>query len=463
VKASLALFFMTCLFGCGSFNPFTDGGSGGGSGSTGGGSGSTGGGSGSTGGGSGSTGGSSGSSGGGSGQMCGLSPYVAPAPVANTCAGTPGLGAPVKIAGPGGFSSSGGTGIATGDFDNDGKVDFATTENNQLLLNFGNGDGTFAAALRLRSMKFTIFNVSPVVIADFNGDGKLDVSATGGFGGTSTLFPIIWLNKGNRIFGNANQDNSYDGVDLQGDGIKDNGTASVADLDGDKLADIIYCGYGVKVFMSSCGGISTGTVVNFNNDVNKYTSRNCQILKLNDGDNIPDLVIQSYYFSAYKGRTSILHGNGDGSFSREVVIDNFAEFAIASDVNKDGFVDLVLHNTRQNNEKLGLLKGKADGTFELSSTTVDLTAASYSYPTMIAADFSGDGKVDVVVVDTVLPNVAHLVRGNGDGTFQAPTQFATAIKSNPVMAIADFNNDGLVDLIASDGESTSLSMNRCRP
>jgi hypothetical protein len=435
VKASIVLCCLASLFACGSFNPFsTDGGTGGGS------------------------------AGGGSAQTCLGTPYVAPAPQPNTCTGTAGLGAPTKIAGPGGSPSSGGIGIATGDLDGDGKVDFATTESNQLLLYFGNGDGTFAPALQLRSVKFTVFNVAPVVIADFNGDGKLDVAGTGGFGGTDTLFPIIWLNKGSRTFGNANQDNSYDGVDLRGDGVKDNSTATVADLNGDKLADIVYCGYDTKVFMSSCGGITTGTVVNFNNDNKNYRSRNCQILKLNDGDSIPDLIIQSYTYSPdYKGRTSILHGNGDGSFGKEAIVDNFAEYAIAGDINKDGVVDLILHNTRQNNERLGFLKGKTDGTFELSSTTVDLTAWHYFFPTMVAADFNGDSKLDVVVVDSVTANVAHLVRGNGDGTFQAPTQFATTVRSAPAMAVADFNNDGLVDLIASDGENTSLSMNRCRP
>ncbi|MFO0633620.1 MAG: VCBS repeat-containing protein [Nannocystaceae bacterium] len=366
------------------------------------------------------------------------------------------------IAGPGGFSSAGGVGVATGDLDGDGNVDFATTENNQLLLYFGNGDGTFSSATRLLSVEFTVFNVAPVVIADFNGDGRLDVAATGAFGGTDTLYPLIWLNNGDRVFGNANQDHSYDGVDTHGDGIKPDGTATAADFDGNGLADIVYCGYGVKVFMSSCDAITTGTVVHFNGDDDGYTSRNCEVLVLDDGDDIPDLVIQSYTFPPeYQGRTSVLHGNGDGSFSNEVDYDNFAEFAVAADVDADGDMDLLLHNTREDNEKLGLLEGNPGGTFSLSATTVDLTAASTDYPTMVPGDFNGDGNLDVVLADSVTDNTAHLIRGNGDGSFQAPTQFSTAVTNSPVMAVADFNGDGLQDLIASDGQDVSVSMNQC--
>ncbi len=406
-------------------------------------------------------GGGTGTGAGHGGPDCGASPYVPPAPAPSSCRGTSALGTATKIAGPGGFSSAGGSGIATGDLDGDGNVDFATTENNQLLLYFGNGDGTFSDAVQLLSVEFTIFNVAPVVIADFNGDGALDVSATGGFGGTDTLYPVVWLNAGGRVFGNANQDTSYDGVDTHGDGIRPNSTAAVADLNGDDLPDVVYCGYGVKVFMSSCGAISTGTVVSFNEE-DVFTSRNCQILTLNDGDAIPDLVIQSYTFSPeYQGQTSVLHGNGDGSFSREEDYANFAEFAIAADVDKDGVVDLVLHNTREDNEKLGVMRGNPDGTFTLTATTVDLSAYSYDYPTMVAGDFNGDGNVDVVMVDAVTDMTAYLIRGNGDGTFEAPTQFSTAVTSKPVMAVADLDNDGLSDLIASDGQDTSVSMNRC--
>lgn len=396
---------------------------------------------------------------------CGSAPYVPPDPPPSSCTGSAALGSATKIAGPGGFSSAGGVGVATGDLDADGHVDFAATENNQLFLYFGNGDGTFSEATQLRSVEFTIFNVAPVVIADFNGDGALDVAATGAYGGTETLYPLVWLNSGDaggRTFGNANQDHSYDGVDTHGDGIKPDGTATAADLDGNGLADVVYCGYGVKVFMSSCDAITTGTVVAFNDEDGNFISRNCEVLQLDDGDSIPDLVIQSYTFSPdYRGRTSVLHGNGDGSFSDEVGYDNFAEFAVAADVDTDGVVDLVLHNTREDNERLGVLRGNADGTFSLSATTVELTASSSDYPTLVPGDFNGDGSVDIVVADGVVDMTAHLVRGNGDGSFDAPTQFSTAVTNAPVMAVADFDEDGLPDLLAADGRDASLSLSQC--
>ena len=65
-----------------------------------------------------------------------------------------------------------GVGLATGDFNGDGKLDFVTTNSSsQLLVYLGNGDGTFRTGVAYS----TPVSSYAVAIGDFNGDGKLDL------------------------------------------------------------------------------------------------------------------------------------------------------------------------------------------------------------------------------------------------------------------------------------------------
>jgi hypothetical protein len=69
--------------------------------------------------------------------------------------------------------------FATGDFNGDGKMDIAVTENSgTIAILLGNGDGTFAAMGTVNSASGG--SPSPIAVADFNGDGKLDIAVVAG-------------------------------------------------------------------------------------------------------------------------------------------------------------------------------------------------------------------------------------------------------------------------------------------
>jgi fibronectin type 3 domain-containing protein len=68
--------------------------------------------------------------------------------------------------------------VATGDFNGDGKVDLAITNesDNSVSILLGNGDGTFQAP----PLEFTTASgATGVAAGDFNGDGRLDVAVAG--------------------------------------------------------------------------------------------------------------------------------------------------------------------------------------------------------------------------------------------------------------------------------------------
>jgi FG-GAP-like repeat/Domain of unknown function (DUF4214) len=112
--------------------------------------------------------------------------------------------------------------IALGDFDRDGKLDFAAADEYLTLLK-GNGDGTFKALSSQPHLRNTSTDVKTV---DFNGDGKLDLVVTGVFG-TGAL--QVLLGNGDATFADA------------GNLINGNTSVSVvsADLNRDTRPDLV--------------------------------------------------------------------------------------------------------------------------------------------------------------------------------------------------------------------------------
>jgi hypothetical protein len=91
---------------------------------------------------------------------------------------------------------------------------------------------------------------------------------------------------------------------------------------------------------------------------------------------------------------------------------------------------------------LTVLLGKGDGTFKVAGS--DATAGS-----LLAADFNGDGKLDLATAAQAGPSQKggqiSVFLGNGDGTLQPPRNLSTLVDPGP-LAVGDFNRDGVPDL-----------------
>lgn len=158
-----------------------------------------------------------------------------------------------------------------------------------------------------------------------------------------------------------------------------------------------------------------------------------------NGDGNLDLVV-GIQGSVYSFAT--LLGRGDGTFAYQ---GNFAGLPSTdaprlADLNGDGFLDVV-----QSSDEASLLTvslGNGDGSFKAPTYHANLISNVFNSNVSLG-DVNGDGRPDIVVSDDSASGALLLNLGNG--TFAAATTLAGA------GFLADFNNDGKLDLVTSAG------------
>jgi hypothetical protein len=129
---------------------------------------------------------------------------------------------------------------------------------------------------------------------------------------------------------------------------------------------------------------------------------------------------------------------------------NPAAYAVVSDFNGDGLLDLAV--TSPGDNAVHVLLGNGDGTFQ--------SPVAYATGTtpqgVLNGDFNGDGKLDLAVVNNG-SNTVSIFLGNGDGTFQARMDLATG--SGPSLGtVGDFNGDGNLDLAVGNTVDDTISV-----
>lgn len=330
------------------------------------------------------------------------------------------------------------SGAVAADFNGDGILDLAVTEyesanGHQIAVLLGKGNGTFKAPVRYQ----TGLGPYAVIAADFNHDGKLDLAVSDEFDNAVSIL----LGNGDGTFRPQKKfitplyPRELAAADFDGDGNLDlaingssNGFLGVMLGNGDgtfKPEQIYTTDFGIAGAVSPAPG-------DFN------------------GDGKLDLAIVS-------GQgVGVMLGNGDGTFSKPeyYAAAPIAASELVADFNGDGKLDVaVAGSTLSGGGVIAVLLGNGDGTFR---DHVDYPCSGQP-KYLVAADFNGDGKLDLAVGDAASGKV-HVFLGKGDGTFEEPSDFATGGHHAMFLAPGDYNRDGRMDVTVVDSDAASVSV-----
>jgi hypothetical protein len=160
----------------------------------------------------------------------------------------------------------------------------------------------------------------------------------------------------------------------------------------------------------------------------------------------------------------IFLGNGKGTFTNGVTYNTGATpvYVASAYVNLDGNLDLVVADsgaaTSANSvgNSVSVFLGNGDGTFILPGGTRMDFAAGTTPTSFVIADFNNDGIPDLLATASG-DNAAALMLGAGGGFFNGPIEVPVGTTPDSV-ATADFNGDGLPDVVITNFGSNTASV-----
>jgi trimeric autotransporter adhesin len=319
--------------------------------------------------------------------------------------------------------------VAIGDFNDDGIPDIVSAPHGGIAISLGNGDGTFAPPL-IPNVD-SLDGINAFGVGDFNGDGIPDLLVDDEDTGQLTVL----LGKGDGTF-TVGQSMHYPTTSL-----------AVADFNGDGKIDVGLSGITQTTILLGNGD---GT---FSAAPNPQPIGSLQLVAADfNGDGKIDLAIACYNDTNLTvAPIAILLGNGDGTFTAAPGQPKFvASQLVAADFNGDGKLDLAAIDSRGGT--VVILLGNGDGTFTTPSTLP--TDSNFAALALTVGDFNGDGKPDLAVA-ALANNPANtpdakisVFPGNGDGTFADRFDVALVAGSLTSLAAADLTGNGSWDLAA---------------
>ncbi len=304
---------------------------------------------------------------------------------------------------------------------------------------YATGAGTYSSPV-----KYVLggkgFYITSIATGDFNGDGQTDIAVLripqNPSPGSSLLIADVVLLLSDAQGGFTISATYNTGVFRNGSSLFPQLVS--LDLNSDNKADVIvYDGTGdsnVGVLFGSTNGLTRQPDIPVQN-----TNFDIQAAGDFNHDGYGDILVNEA-----DGAHVLCGGPGGaiyGYFSRDqllAVSERSALFAesvgVADDFNHDGLVDVAISNgtditvfLQQSNGSFSLLRQYAAGGLSL-----------------IAADFDGDGNLDLASGG----NPVNILYGSANGSFNAPPVSSNFGTAGPVVS-ADFNRDGIPDIASA--------------
>lgn len=376
--------------------------------------------------------------------------------------------------------------IAVADVNRDGKPDLVTGNwgSGTVSVLLGNGDGTFGSHADFAAGA----NPAGLSVADLNGDSKVDLVVTNYFSSTVSV-----------LLGNG--DGTFASPVGYPTGVYPVGVVAVNVGAGSSLPDLVVANSGsntVSVLPDSGTG-SFGTRVDYPTAgqpvavaAAQFRSGTTSVLDLAvacsssgdvsvllgngdgtfgartdypagvqpisvttgdfNGDGVRDLAVDDGLAAGY-----VLLANGDGSFASPVTLETGADpyGLAAAEMNGDSHPDLIVANHQANT--ISVFLGNGDGTF--GSSVYQGTGDNQGPGYVSLGDLNGDGKLDAVVVGRKAhtPQAVSVFLGDGSGAFGPKADYESEGWGTSVV-IADWNNDGKPDVVATVRDVDGISL-----
>jgi hypothetical protein len=328
------------------------------------------------------------------------------------------------------------TAVATADLNGDGFLDAVVTNSSSgsisVLLNLGTG--AFAAPISYKTGGRT---PQDIVIGNFDATPGLDLAVINR--GTHTLAIFSGDNLGAfaapTIFKIASSPLAI----------------AVGYVNGDLIDDLVitHAANKVSVLLGSGTGFGTAAVL-------KTKGSRPVDVAIGDfnGDGKSDIVT----VNLYSNNLSVFQGDGLGGFAEPALFATGKRptgIAVA-DFNLDGVLDLAVSNQVSLFVSVLFSNGAVAPAAQFQPQIQVALPGKHAPTSIIAADFNGDGLADLGLGNNVGTNFTVLISSNL-GKFSQPYEFALGkFRGTPKtggIVVADLNNDGLLDVIATGRNS----------
>jgi len=334
-------------------------------------------------------------------------------------------------------------------------------------VSIANGDGTFKPAAAINYPPGA--GLLPMTFGDFNGDGKVDIAMP--IIGKNTI--AIYLGNGNGTFVNPwyfniplSAGQTFGASPLVAADFNHDGKFDLAVVGADQTNTTVYVlpGAGTGVFSSAQPILTVPTA-----NTPSFDSVQSLLIGDFDSDSNADIALTATTGSNTGGYASstihVLYGAGNFTFEDTTPLVNTAPVNIgAGDLNSDGYTDIY---GIDDNYHLFTLYGQPGRLFANYSLAIPPTAyfGSQYMPALAMADFNDDGRMDLVT--TVASGqdaevyMVFFLGTSSPGQFTTQTWNITSYSSvtYPTQPVAgDFNHDTKPDFAfvntLSPGSST---------
>jgi hypothetical protein len=372
---------------------------------------------------------------------------------------------------------------AVADFNGDGKPDllyrgpgdYSYGIPSSAVVLLGNGNGTFQAPIGFPDGK----NYGGTAVGDFNGDGKPDVAATGGYHGTVSVLlnqdlprPTL-LTSGGAVQGFDPAGKLLFAFDPYLPGTAADTRVATGDVNGDGVPDLITApGPGtdplVRVFDGVTGWPVAGPLGSFEAYDPVFTGGVYVASGDLDRDGDTDIVTGADagggpHVKVFDGTTGAVMQYPDhpelvnGFYAYDPIFSGGVRVAVG-DVNGDGQPDLITGAGPGGGPHVRVFDGATLNEIPLNGTPA-FAHGFYAFDPnfhggvyVATADLNGDGKADIVVGGGITGPPEVRVFSGADGSILADLMaYAAGFTGGVRVGTADVNGDGVPDILTGAG------------